>query len=333
MDTKNIKPVYYLFGDEEYLKTETVESVKKAVLAGPMASLNFNKYAVKGLDMSEVVAVANTMPAFSSMRMIVVTGAEGLKEKQTEPLMRYLEKPSASTCLVLISDDEYLRVKKSALHALIKEKGYAKECMKLKRPALDKWVTAFLKERGKTIGSPALERLLNATGTRLADIKGELEKLVLFVGDADAIGDTDVAASVVGVNEASAFDLASAVIRKDRKAALRIALTLVDEDMLAVVGAMAWQIRAVLRTAAASARGLDKWGIVREAKVPLDNIPLYLQLSKQASEAELLGLLVRLREVILGVKSNDKLPGPVAMSYMALALSSGRGVAVAGGRA
>ena len=61
-DIKNhsFKPVYLLYGDEAFLKNSYKNQLKNAISGDD--TMNYNYFEGKGLDLNELISLADTMP-------------------------------------------------------------------------------------------------------------------------------------------------------------------------------------------------------------------------------------------------------------------------------
>ena len=66
----NFKRFYLLFGEEEFLKQSYKKRLRQAVAGND--TMNYNYFEGKGLDVRELISLANTMPFFSDRRLIMV---------------------------------------------------------------------------------------------------------------------------------------------------------------------------------------------------------------------------------------------------------------------
>jgi DNA polymerase-3 subunit delta len=241
-----LKPVYYFFGTDDYLMEDAFEKIKKEALTGGFASMNYHVYEGKTLEAGDLVSTASTMPAFAEWRLIVVKGADSIKAAQEKILAEYVKDPSPSTCLVFLSSSSKAD-RSSAFIKTLEEKGFLKACNRLGDGELLRWIKDDAARQGKKISPSATAKLLQTTGNRLRDVKGELDKIVLFVGDKAEIGDKDVEESGLDCREESIFGLSDAIGKKDVKAAFRVYARVSDEEPIKVLGAVSRQIRTLLK--------------------------------------------------------------------------------------
>jgi len=241
-----LKPVYYFFGTDDYLMEDAFEKIKKEALTGGFASMNYHVYDGRTLDARELSSTASTMPAFAPWRLVVVKGAEAIKAAQEKVLAEYVADPSPTTCLVFLSSDAKAD-RRSVLIKALEEKGFLKPCNRLGDNELLRWIRDEAARQGKKISPGAAAKLLQITGNRLRDIKGELDKIVLFAGDKAEIDDRDVEESGLDCREETIFGLSDAIGKKDVKAAFRVYEKISGEEPIKVLGAISRQMRTLLK--------------------------------------------------------------------------------------
>ncbi|MBI2413522.1 MAG: DNA polymerase III subunit delta [Deltaproteobacteria bacterium] len=312
-----LKPIYYIYGSDDYLIDETLSAIKDEVLKGPFASMNYHSFDAKA-DPSDIVAAASTMPAFAEWRLVVVKGAENFKDKHTETLIPYIKRPSPSTCLVFVSMDAKLNRTSAFAKALI-EGGYLKACERPSDEELFAWVRKNVKKEGKTISDGAVRKLVEIGGGKLRDIHAELQKIVLYAWEKPAIEEKDVEDAGLDCREESIFGLSDAIGAKDLKKALYIYEKISDEEPLKVLGSIARQIRTLLKIKALLKKG-----------TPPDKLPSllglfpkyadgYLRRSRKFSERELKIAIEKLLKADSDLKSN-RVPEPVILPRLIMEL-------------
>ena len=86
LKTGNIKQAYLLYGEEAYLKKQYRDRLTKAVLPEG-DTVNYAHYEGKGINVPEIIDLAETMPFFAERRLIVIEdsglfkNADELKDK------------------------------------------------------------------------------------------------------------------------------------------------------------------------------------------------------------------------------------------------------------
>ena len=132
-------------------------------------------------------------------------GQQGRMEAIRQSLLAYLERPAPDCCLVfnclVDKADRRLKVAKR----LAKE-GFLVECNPPSTGEAVAWSVALAREAGKRLDREAAAYIVEGNSRRLQDIKNEVEKLVLFVGDGKRIG-LEEAKEAGAARSAVIFDL------------------------------------------------------------------------------------------------------------------------------
>lgn len=71
LKTGNIKQAYLLYGEEAYLKKQYRDRLTKAVLPEG-DTVNYAHYEGKGINVPEIIDLAETIPFFAEKRLIVM---------------------------------------------------------------------------------------------------------------------------------------------------------------------------------------------------------------------------------------------------------------------
>ena len=188
--TRQFKPVYLIYGDEAFLKKSYKNRLKDAISSGD--TMNFHYFEGKGLDLQEIVSLADTMPFFGERRLILIEDSGLFKGSGAEPLIDYLPQMPDTTCMVFVESQVD---KRSRLYKLVKEKGYAAEMERQDSRKLADWAGRILAQSGKRITGRTMELFLSKTGDDMENIRMELEKLICYAGDETVISDADVEGS------------------------------------------------------------------------------------------------------------------------------------------
>ncbi|MBI1911809.1 MAG: DNA polymerase III subunit delta [Deltaproteobacteria bacterium] len=313
-----LKPVYYIFGSDDYLVQEALEGIKKEALTGPFASMNYQAFEAKSLDAGEVISAASTMPAFADTRLVLVKGAESIKAAQLEPLHQYIKNPSSSTCLVFVSDAAKVE-RNSPFFKTLTEKGYLKPCNTLSERELLAWIKNDAKAQGKTISDTAAQRLLATAGNRLRDIKGELDKIILFVGNAPEVKDSDVEDAGIDCKEETIFGLSDAIAAKDLKRALKIYDKISREPLIKVLGAISRQMRILLKLKALQRKKADPRQYPSALGVPPFVVDNFVRAGRQFTEPELMTAMEKLYRADTDLKTG-RLPEQIVFSKLIIEL-------------
>ncbi len=224
---KEFKPVYLLYGEEDFLVEEAARAVINAALSkdeppsgeprGGERGFNLDILYGSDADAKDVVSHASSFPMMAERRVVVVREVEKLSN--AELLAHYCENPSPTTCFVMTCVKPDMRKK---MFAQAKKRGMAVEFKPLWDNQVPGWIARKVKKDRREIQPQAAEMLAAYVGTSLREISNELEKLYIYLGEKNVIAVDDVTA-VVGVSkEFSVFELQWAIGAKDVRKATEI---------------------------------------------------------------------------------------------------------------
>ncbi|NWG04684.1 MAG: DNA polymerase III subunit delta [Syntrophaceae bacterium] len=212
-------PVYFLYGPEDYLIQEEIQKLLNQTLSKKEQGFNFHLFNGEEHSSQEIIQTAQTLPMFSKYRFILVSDADRMDEEKVETLMKYIQKPSRSTCLVLYG--QTIGTWKSYREE-IEKVGQVKEYVRLRGRALASWVRKRMEEKRKLLSEDAAEYLIETSGDHLYDIDNALEKVCLSVGEKKRIELSDVEAMSSDVKISTVFDLTDAIGHQNLEKALGI---------------------------------------------------------------------------------------------------------------
>jgi len=216
----NIKPIYFLMGEEPYYIDRISEFIDKNVLAEE--EKGFNQMVLYGRDVSidDIVANAKRYPMMAERQVVIVKEAQELS-RTIEKLVSYAENPQQSTVLVLCY--KYKKIdKRKKLYKVVAKNGVIFESKKLYENQVADWIRRVLAGSKSSIEPKAAQMLVEFLGTDLAKINNELEKLKLIVGTPAQITADHVEENIGISKEFNNFELRKAVGVKNVVKAYRI---------------------------------------------------------------------------------------------------------------
>lgn len=249
-----LKQVYILYGEEAYLRNQYKEKLKNALL-GEGDSMNFHYFEGKDVRSGEVIDLAETMPFLAERRVIMLENS-GLFSHGGEELAAYLEAPSETAYFVFV---EPTVDKRSKLYKAATAKGRAIEFGAQDEAVLKRWILGFLKKENKNITERDLDLFLDKTGSDMANIRGELEKLLCYCLNRDVITAQDIEEVCTKQVSSQIFDMINAVAEKKQKTAMALyydLLTLKEPPMRIMI-LIARQFNLLLQVKELRNKGLD----------------------------------------------------------------------------
>ena len=228
IDSK-IFPVYLLYGPENYLIEEEIQKLLDRTLSSKERGLNLHLFNGEEHSGKEIVQTAQTIPMFSQYRFVLVSEADRMNEEGMEELLRYIQKPSPTTCFVLCAQTSGLWKKHQAE---IEKVGKIIECARLKGKTLVSWVKNRMTAMGKKLAEDAADYLVEVVGDHLHDLDNTLEKAFLSVGEKQTIKLSDVEGIASEVKISTVFDLMDAIGRQNLEKAIGILENAMESKIL-----------------------------------------------------------------------------------------------------
>jgi DNA polymerase III subunit delta len=253
-------PVYYLFGEDDFLKERATRDLIEAAVDPTTRDFNLELRRANELDAETLDALLSTPPMLAERRVVVLRDVDKLKKSARTLLDRYLTRAAHDTVLVLVAPSG------AKADKTLSDRSTAVEFAPLTGDRLPRWVAYHAQhELGRTITPEAVTLLVEAVGGDLAQLAIELEKLASYATETI---DEHAVAEVVGVRRGESLgDLLDAVAAKDASTALGltpIILQLPKTTAVSVVMALSVQTLALGYAEAALAAGTSPRGLFNE---------------------------------------------------------------------
>ena len=96
-------PVYYLFGDDDFLKEGASRDLVEAAVDPSTRDFNLEIRRANDLDAEALDALLSTPPMLAERRVVVIRDVDKMKKGARALLDRYLARPAHDTILVLVA--------------------------------------------------------------------------------------------------------------------------------------------------------------------------------------------------------------------------------------
>ncbi|MCI2227904.1 DNA polymerase III subunit delta [Polaribacter sp. MSW13] len=216
----NIKPIYFLMGDEPYYIDKISDFIEETVL--DEAEKGFNQQVMYGRDatIEDIVSSAKRFPMMAERQVLIVKEAQDLS-RNIEKLVSYAENPQPTTVLVL--NYKYKKLdKRKKLHKAIAKSGMIFESKKLYENQVSDWIRRVLAGKKYQIEPKAALMLVEFLGTDLSKISNELDKLILVLPKETVITPNHVEENIGISKDFNNFELRKAIGEKNIVKANRI---------------------------------------------------------------------------------------------------------------
>lgn len=216
----NLKPVYFLMGEEPYYIDKISDFIEDNVLTEE--EKGFNQMVLYGRDVSieDIVSNAKRYPMMAERQVLIVKEAQDLS-RTIEKLVSYVENPQTTTVLVI--NYKYKKIdKRKALYKALKKGSIVFESKKLYENQVAEWIRRTLSPKGFTVSVKAAQMLVEFLGTDLSKINNELEKLQLIIPKESQITPEIIEENIGISKDYNNFELRKAIGDKNHVKAYKI---------------------------------------------------------------------------------------------------------------
>ena len=250
-----------LYGQESYFVDEGTRLILDAVVSEESRDFNLGRFQGRDFNAAAVIEQARTFPVFAERRLVVIRNVHEASADQLDGLLAYVDDPVPETVLLLTAEKIDARRK---LFQKFKKNGTSIEFKRVYENQLPAFVRDLAKTHKITLTGDALKLFCKRVGTNLAEVQGEMQKLIGYLGERDLAEASDVAAIVSDTRIESIFDLTDAMGQGDRSTALTLLDRLLAEGQapLMVLSMMVRHFRQMWKIAALLAQ-----------KVPQNELP------------------------------------------------------------
>ncbi len=205
----NIKPIYFLMGEEPYYIDKISEFIEDNVLTEE--EKGFNQMVLYGRDVAieEISDNAKRFPMMSERQVVIVKEAQDLS-RTIEKLVSYVENPQPSTVLVICYKYKTID-KRKKLYKAIQKSGLLYESKKLFENQVADWITRVLSGKKYQIESKAALMLVEFLGNDLSKISNELGKLMVVLPVGSVITPKDIEENIGISKDYNNFELRKAI--------------------------------------------------------------------------------------------------------------------------
>jgi DNA polymerase-3 subunit delta len=217
----DIKPIYFLMGEEPYYIDKLSEYIEKNILSED--EKGFNQTVLYGRDVSieDVVSTAKRYPMMADRQVVIVKEAQDLS-RTIDKIESYAENPMPSTVLVFCYKYKTLDKRKKVTKLLAKN-GVVYESKKLYENQVGDWIKRVLAGKKYTIEPKASAMLVEFLGTDLSKINNELEKLQIILPVGSVISAKDIEENIGFSKDYNVFELRKAIGERNQLKAYKIA--------------------------------------------------------------------------------------------------------------
>jgi DNA polymerase III subunit delta len=307
----SLLPLYYFYGEEEYLKNKAVHLVSERLGEKINRGLNFEVFFSSSTPLAVILDHARTIPFLGGRKIILVKEAEKISAQEQQHLFPYLESPSKKTTLILTSSAVNFRGQafKPLLKSFAKYAGYGL-VLELNHPyenEIPDWIKYMAQNFGKSMVPSTVSLLHELIGNNLLDLFHEMEKLALFSGEKKELTKDDIEKMISSLRTESVFELVDHIGNRRLYEALVTLSQLLKsgEQPLKLLGLIARQFRMISKARTLVNQGLKTPEITHALKIrEFVWVKLYPQVNK-FSEKKLMDCFQHMWEADIALKTRS----------------------------
>lgn len=301
-------PISFIFGEETLL---VEQHVSRLLSADP----NADQRVFEGqFLLNDALNSLNSSDLFASKSIIVIKSPwflfKSLEKKDIEDINTLLQTSANSPHTVIFTHLGALDQRKKPV-LLLKKACDTHVYLAFKDWEQDKlihWIKDAVTKLNKSIETSAIWALAEIGGTNIRQISGELEKLVVYIGDRNCITKADVIALSANAS-GSAYQLSEALKKRQIKTIIQLVKRLVDhgDDPLRILGLIASNIRLYIQLASAKKLGLSTDNLAKSiGKNPYFLKMLAPEVTQHYSLEDLLHVHQHLSDIDIAIKSGKQ---------------------------
>lgn len=234
-ESKQFAPVYYLHGDDDYLKSQSLALLLNAAVDPATRDFNLEVRHGGDLDAETLGSFLATPPMLAERRAVVVHDVHQLKKDARGALDRYLGAPASDLLLVLVTPAG------TAPDAALAKRSLPCAFDALPPERVRRWIVYHATNTlGVTVTDTAAELLERSVGGDLQQLSAELDKCASYAQANTAHGaahgtaqvatsseppviDEQVVSAIVGVRRGeTASDWVDAIVHREMSRALEL---------------------------------------------------------------------------------------------------------------
>ncbi len=213
--TGDLKPVYLIKGDENYLKQKYANLLADSVVPAGLEAFNFHRLKGEDTNPEEITTCVEALPAMCERTCVLVHDFDfdGLNETGREQLVALLSDLPDTCVLIFWQDTKGFSTKTKLakeMLALIDKNGAVCELNKRDQRELIQFVFSECKKHERNIDADTAAYLVNSVGDDISNLLNEVQKVCAFTSE--TIKESDIDAVCIKSVEATAFQMIDSLL-------------------------------------------------------------------------------------------------------------------------
>lgn len=219
---KEFSGLFYLYGEEEYLKDYYYQSIRKKSVS-EMREFNVYEFEGKNLSLNSLENIINSFPMMSELKFVGIVDLESdlLKEDYKKELLRILSDIPPYACVVFLDTAQKGETDTSLKKLVEKAGGLTVNVKKPDQTYLASWGCRQFKTAGREISRNDMYYILEIAENDMLSLQNEIKKIASFAAG-DTVTRSDIDAVITKSLETNRFALSDALVKRDFPKAMRV---------------------------------------------------------------------------------------------------------------
>lgn len=270
---KNMDRLYFFFGEETFLMSYYLETIRKLLLDPLTESFNYHRFTSENFDLAAFLEAVENLPMMAEHTLVQVDDIDlfKLNESEREKIISvFSDIPEYCTVIFTYLTTEWKpdkRVKK--LWEAVDSHGLAVEFRKQDIRELVPWISRHFAAQQKKISNDLCTYLIDITGGTMTALSGEIQKICAYSG-AQEIRKSDIDAVTEPVLDAVVFQMTDRISQGAYEKAFQSLnqLLKMQQEPLAILGALGSHFRRLLVGKCLLERGKSAFDLQKLCGIP-----------------------------------------------------------------
>lgn len=270
---KNMDRLYFFFGEETFLMSYYLETIRKLLLDPLTESFNYHRFTSENFDLAAFLEAVENLPMMAEHTLVQVDDIDlfKLNESEREKIAAvFSDIPEYCTIVFTYLTIEWKpdkRMKK--LWEQIDSHGLAVEFRKQDIRELVPWISRHFAAQQKKISNDLCTYLIDITGGTMTALSGEIQKICAYSGTQE-IRKSDIDAVTEPVLDAVVFQMTDRISEGAYEKAFQSLnqLLKMQQEPLAILGALGSHFRRLLVGKCLLERGKSAFDLQKLCGIP-----------------------------------------------------------------
>lgn len=245
-----VAPVYLLLGPEAGDKGQRIKDIRAELRQQTGGEPELHRFYPFETENGEIFVALDNNSLFSDHRLVILSQADELSAAQVTQLVQYIQKPSATATLLIVSNETSIA---SKLMSAV-PKAQTEIFWEMFENKKADWVRTFFRKSGMTINNNAIDLLLDLVENNTQELKNTCSQLIIFLQSDPAhqdqpVTEDDIDNYIYHSRQESVFSLFEHIAQGELERALATLQALIrsgDGDAIPLIAGLVWQFRRLL---------------------------------------------------------------------------------------